>query len=358
MAKREFVMLAQKYNPTKCWVTDWYMSEKLDGERCFWDGGISRGIPKLKVPWANITKDDRYVKEQIATGMWTRYGHVRHAPEWFLDTLPITPLDGELFSTTMSRQKLFSILKRNPENMGDWSEIDYNIFDSPSFDQIFGAGAVDACRRYFDYGAILSFINERGYEFIIHNRSFEETLTHLSASLSPSSVAIIHPQERLSIVYNAAMTRINERVAEIIAKPHGEGVILRSPKSRWFPERSWNLLKVKKADDMEGTVIGYTTGRETDKGSKLLGKIGALILKLENEKTFKLSGFNTLNGERDFATLEATNWAIEHPNMVCHDWITSNMFPVGSRITFTYRGLTDEGIPIEARYLRPRPEGE
>ena len=51
--RREFLQQAKTYknqNPA-----GWYVSEKLDGTRCFWDGGVTRGVPTESVPWANIT---------------------------------------------------------------------------------------------------------------------------------------------------------------------------------------------------------------------------------------------------------------------------------------------------------------
>jgi ATP-dependent DNA ligase len=41
MAKREFLMLAHKHEGQN--ILGWLYSEKLDGMRCFWDGGITRG---------------------------------------------------------------------------------------------------------------------------------------------------------------------------------------------------------------------------------------------------------------------------------------------------------------------------
>ena len=46
MSRREFLMLAHKFNPKKHRIGGWYMSEKLDGMRCWWDSGVTRGILK------------------------------------------------------------------------------------------------------------------------------------------------------------------------------------------------------------------------------------------------------------------------------------------------------------------------
>ena len=83
------VLLAEvwdgKQNPT-----DWWMSEKLDGVRAYWDG------------------------KQILS----RLGNLYHAPDWFLAGLPPYPLDGELFLARKSFQKTIAIKSFQTENIG------------------------------------------------------------------------------------------------------------------------------------------------------------------------------------------------------------------------------------------------
>lgn len=72
MAKRNFLMLAHTFKPGKHFPGGMFLSEKLDGIRCYWDGGISRGIPKANVPYAN---HDRTIG--ILNSLLQRdYGHV------------------------------------------------------------------------------------------------------------------------------------------------------------------------------------------------------------------------------------------------------------------------------------------
>jgi hypothetical protein len=72
MFRREFLQLANKFDEHKHNVNGWMMSEKLDGMRCIWDGGITRGMMAAQVPWANIEKDGRYRNAPTATGLWSR----------------------------------------------------------------------------------------------------------------------------------------------------------------------------------------------------------------------------------------------------------------------------------------------
>ena len=83
------LLLAESWNPQ----TDprgWWLSEKLDGVRAYWDGKrfLSRN-------------GNRYV-----------------APEWFTRGLPDTPLDGELWVGRKQFQRTVSIVRR-----GDAAEL-------------------------------------------------------------------------------------------------------------------------------------------------------------------------------------------------------------------------------------------
>jgi hypothetical protein len=53
-----------------------FVSEKYDGFRAWWDGGVSRGLPITAVPWANKNKKDRLLREPVSTGLWSFYGNV------------------------------------------------------------------------------------------------------------------------------------------------------------------------------------------------------------------------------------------------------------------------------------------
>jgi len=318
--KREFLMLAQKY--TNQDVRGWMMSEKLDGQRAFWDGGVTRGMLKAVVPWANTDKDERYIGTQYATGLWSRLGNVIHAPDWFLDQLPAFPLDGELY-VRYDRQRLRTIISRltpGPE----WKGVEYYVFDSPPLPEsgtLWGKG-----------------ISVTGFP-VFSKRCFIDTLRFLEGQ--QLGVARLLHQEKVDdkdhLLY----------ILDAVTTIGGEGMMLRSPYSYWAPERSKNLLKVKKLDDMEGTVIGYTAGRRTDKGSKLLGLMGALVLRLPSGVRLELSGFT--EEERQ---LNDSTYALDHPGEELPSDVYAVAFPRGMKVTFRYRGLTNDGVPNEARFWR------
>lgn len=358
MAKAEFLMLAHDYDPEKSWVAGWFMSEKMDGTRAFWDGGISRGMFAKDVPYANIEKDARYKFQPVATGLWSRYGNVIHAPDWFLEQLPKgICLDGELWMGRGTFQQCRSIVSTLIPS-DDWAGVKYHCFDSPSYVQTFSPRKIDNNNFKKQFKAeTLDWSVVHGDKFgrIRAGTPFESTVKFLERILKDNSVAVAHPQEQLPFMESKAKEVIDGELS-FVTLHGGEGLILRAPNSLWVPERAKTLLKVKKLKDAEAVVIGYTTGRETDKGSKLLGLMGALVTKF-NGKRLELSGFT--DAERLLAPLdgslgirESELWAKAHPGEECPYWIHNPNFPRGSRVTFQYRELSDDGIPKEARYYR------
>jgi DNA ligase-1 len=89
-------------------LTGWWMSEKLDGVRAWWDG-----------------------KQFLS-----RQGNVYHAPDWFVAGLPSVPLDGELWLDRKAFQRTVSIVRRQDKS-DHWREIKYLLFDAPGIAEPF-----------------------------------------------------------------------------------------------------------------------------------------------------------------------------------------------------------------------------
>lgn len=369
MAKREFVQLAHNYNPMKHGIGGWWWSEKIDGHRAFWDGGITTGLLKESVPWANTAKDERFVERQYATGLWSRYGNVIHAPRWWTDTLPKVPLGGELSNHIRgNRQTISSIVKKIEPDYDEWETIDLMVFNSPPLVIMFADGRIDNIHYKKTFSGIVSWINQQHfpYEKVFEsNVRFRSVYAYLHKRLNVDQVksdkiyrATLHIQHELSWSTTLAKEQIDFQNQQISEKG-GEGLIVRNPDGLWKAERSHTIVKVKNYDDAEATVIGYVTGRQTDKGSKLLGLMGAMIVDW-NGKIFELSGFT--EEERILTTTivqdsregfsVARDWAERNPETKCPNEMYSMLFPRGSRVTFKYRGLTEGGIPNEASYWR------
>jgi len=344
MGKAEFLQLAHKYNPEKDCCTNWYSSIKLDGIRCFWDSGISRGVPAREVPWANVEKDDRLLAQPMATGLWSRYGKVIHAPEWWLASLPDIPLDGELWAGVGSFQRVTSICKRlspTPE----WEDVQYRVFTTPPLDVVLSTREINNTnyRKKIDY-THLDWARERGAK-ILKRMRFSDAYAYLQKNLVVDEVCHLHEQEEVK-----PGDWLDRRLDEVVDQGH-EGLMLQHPDAMWVPERSHMLLKMKPFNDDEAVVVSYTWGKRTDKGSKLLGLMGNLVCRY-GSKTFELSGFTDEERELIPGPGADPDEGSQRPGEpVSKNW-RSYHFPIGSKVTFRYRELTDDQIPKEARYHR------
>ena len=94
--------LAKVYQQTEN-IDQYWVSEKLDGVRAYWDG-----------------------KKLIS-----RQGNVYHAPEWFTKDFPVQPLDGELWIKRSTFEQLISTVRKNKPVDSEWQQVKYMIFDLP-----------------------------------------------------------------------------------------------------------------------------------------------------------------------------------------------------------------------------------
>jgi DNA ligase-1 len=89
-------------------LSGWWMSEKLDGVRAYWDG------------------------KQFISRLGNRY----HAPDWFIAGLPDVALDGELWLGRKKFQTTVSIVKRQDKS-DHWKQVSFVVFDAPALDDPF-----------------------------------------------------------------------------------------------------------------------------------------------------------------------------------------------------------------------------
>ncbi len=335
---REFLQLAQNYDPSKHYIGGFYVSHKLDGMRAFWDGGVTRGMACTEVPFANIEKDFRKVKPPISTGLWTRYGKPIQAPAAWLDQLPPIPLDGELYLGPGTFQSLLSVTKTlvpGPE----WDRVRFYIFDAPQYQEVFTDGRINNPNFKKVFSDLIPWFKSR--------TTFSKTLNFDDNYnfFKKLGTKVVVPHEQIRLTTNEREAKaIVQSMLEQVTSDGGEGLMLRAAYSFWVPKRVSTLLKVKKLLDAEATVVGYTWGRETDKGSKLLGLMGAMIVVWQGRR-FELSGFT--DAERALSTFDTKN-----PGQIVPDTVSNPLFPRGSKVTFRYRELTNDSIPKEARYWR------
>lgn len=358
--KRDFLMLAHSYREQKDKrsIGGWYLSEKLDGQLVFYDGGITRGMLCSDVLFANTVKDK---KEVYATGLWTRGGKPVQAPGWFLDQLPPRFLAGELYAGRGNFQITESAVRKHQPVDHEWKSIKLHAFDTPSVEAFCQPGRIHVRSWRVTWGAeLLSFVQKRISKIggIIPPFYDFEAFVNKGMELENDIIKVVQ-QTALPFSDKLAANVIENTFNELVASG-AEGVILRHPGSRWEPTRSNDYLKYKEEDDAEGEVVGYRTGKITNDGSRNLGRMGSLIVKW-NGLTFDINGFTDQERElegRNLGGVNAPAWAEQFPNEECPGWIINSTFPIGSLVTFKYNGLTDDGIPRSANYLRKRVSDE
>lgn len=265
-------------------------------ECAYWDGGITRGLYCHEVPFANVDKDHIRVNPPKATGLWSRYAKPIQAPAWFLDELPKHPLDGELYLGPHRFEELMSIARRIVPDDAMWAKVGYHVFDLPDYSQVFADGNVSAGNNMKKEirGVIDWLHNQKVCKWTPKDakiRRFEATQFLLARDHPPDGPGRVRAVRQIQLPFSTprAIEVINARLEEVVAAG-GEGLILRNLNHTWVPQRSWDVLKVKPFEDAEVRVRGYTWGRETDRGSKLLGMMGALITDFKG-KRLELSGF-------------------------------------------------------------------
>jgi DNA ligase-1 len=374
--RREFLQLAHTYKPAKHKIVGWWVSEKLDGMRCFWDGGITRGMRTVDVPWAglyygsNHKKDGVCVEGQlkekikpIATGLWSRAGNpIVSAPDWFLDKLPVgIPLDGELWAGRNKFQLTMSICSGDdPDPRFD--QICYAVYGAPTYGAVFQSGVIKTPQmwRTLDWNEISAFIEARsgGKSGLLDKpQAFETEYACLQRILTDPQV-FVHEQICIGDEHSKAYyLNVLESQLQKALDAGGEGLIIRDPKAVWIPKRHNGILKYKPFEDSEATVVGYTAGKQGAKGN-VLGKIGALIVLWEHKGTtvkFEIASGLTFD-DRLFANDAMWEHACDHPGEDMPRTFQGASLKVGDTITFKYRELTEEGIPREARFYRVRPE--
>lgn len=102
------LLLAKVYNHQDN-LDDYWVSEKLDGVRAYWDGR-------------------RFLSRQ---------GNVYHAPAWFSAGFPDQPLDGELWMGRGTFDTLSGAVRQQVSDDTLWRQIRYMVFDLPESHGLF-----------------------------------------------------------------------------------------------------------------------------------------------------------------------------------------------------------------------------
>lgn len=363
--KREFVPLAQPYTP-KFMVARKFASIKLDGTRAVWIPP-SAGISKCNVPFANKpTQWQARDHDHLATGLWSRNGNIIHAPAWFLAELPPFPVDLELYAGPNTFQRLRSIVSSFEPDANEWREISACILDAVDMQRFLSPACIQGRQISITIGPeALAWWRTTNCSSVPTGYTFKQRYIWLQEHLDIKNHCGLVEQTALSENPIQAEEQLNLLVDSVLAEG-GEGVILRSTTAMFTCARTTELLKYKPLQDQEGTILGYIWGKEPDMRRSLtgtatgsrLGSMGGVVLRLDNGKIFVLSGTGFNLYESHMTYIETGNCATDEgvfaQGKPVSEKIQNILYPRGMRITFAYRSLTDDGLPVEARFLRPR----
>ncbi|WP_407353673.1 DNA ligase [Luteimonas sp. R10] len=252
------LMLASKYE-AGIEVSDYWVSEKLDGVRGRWDG----------------------------RALWTRGGHRVEAPDWFVAGWPREPLDGELWIGRGRFEEVSGIVRARAAGDAAWRRVRFMVFDLPG-----------------------------------HGGPFEQRLLRMRTLLGERDIAWLQPVVQVRFADASAL----QAHLQAVVAGGGEGLMLHHRDACYRAGRSDALLKLKPFEDAEARVVGHTVGK-----GKYAGMLGALVVEREDGLRFRL-GSGLSDAQR------------------------ATPPPVGSYVTYRYNGLTANGVPRFARFLRQRHE--
>ena len=256
LAQQKNLMLAKVYN-SEIDVTQYLVSEKLDGVRARWNG-----------------------KQLIS-----KNGKVFAAPDWFIENFPNVVLDGELWFARNSYEKTISIVSKKTPHQ-EWQNISLWVFDLPE-----------------------------------SKKNFAKRFAEMQKIITKSKAKHLKLVEQYQVADEAELMQNLENVIEL----GGEGLMLHKKTALYQKgSRSQDLLKLKKYQDAEATVIGYKDGK-----GKYAGLTGSLKVRDDDGKVFYVgSGLS--------------------------DALRKNPPALNSTITFRYQGFTKNGIPRFPVFLRIR----
>ena len=252
------LLLAQVYRPGLP-LQDYWVSEKYDGVRGFWDGRTLR----------------------------TRSGETVQAPAWFTAGWPEVPMDGELWAGRGRFSHAQSTTRQQQPGDVAWRQIRFMVFDLPG---------------------------DKG--------TFDQRLPALNALVESLGQPWVQAVPQRRVANDAALQALLHRTV----RAGGEGLMLHRGASLYRAGRSDDLIKVKTHEDTEARVVAHLPGK-----GRHAGRLGALLVETPSGQRFRLgAGFSDADRERP-------------P-------------PVGSWVTYRFRGTHDGGLPRFASFVRARAD--
>lgn len=160
------------------------------------------------------------------------------------------------------------------------------------------------------------------FDLPAHSGTFDERIPVLQNLVTKMAKAWVQPVAQIKVADQKTLQSMLQKNVN----QGGEGLMLHRGDATYRGIRSDDLLKLKMHDDTEAKVVGYLPGK-----GKHLGVMGALIVEMPNGLRFRI-GTGFTDAERH-----------QPP-------------PIGSWVTYRYRGLHPGGKPRFASFMRIRDE--
>ncbi len=219
----------------------------------------------------------------------TRGGNPIAAPAWFTAGWPSHALDGELWAGRGRFAEAVSTVRQQLPDDTAWAALRYMVFDLPS-----------------------------------HRGGFVERYADLQAVVRALGQPWVQAVEQARAPGTDGLAALLERTVA----GGGEGLMLQLDSALYVPGRSKEIVKLKPFQDAEARVVAHVPGQ-----GRLAGSTGALWVEWSGGEAGKAQRFKLGSGLSD-ADRRAPP-------------------AVGAWVTFRFRGLTAQGVPRFASYLRP-----
>lgn len=220
----------------------------------------------------------------------SKRGVIYQAPAWFTKDFPLFPLDGELWLARNTFDQLSGIVRKTRAIDEEWRRVSYQVFDLPGSIAPFDLRLIEL------------------QEFFKQNHQ-------------PEWLQLV---DQFKLVdHEALMRKLDD-----VVKQGGEGLMLHLGASFYHARRNDELLKLKQYYDAEARVIGHIPGK-----GKYQGMLGSILVETEGKAQERLR-FRIGSGFSDAQRQSPP--------------------PVGALITYKYFGLTSNGVPRFASFMRTR----
>ncbi|QYK00138.1 DNA ligase [Shewanella psychrotolerans] len=229
-------------------ISEYFVSEKLDGVRGFWNG----------------------------TTMYTRSGRKIALPDWFVHGFPAQALDGELWIARGKFDDISGLVRQTRPDQERWRQVKFMVFDLPESKQPFEVRYRYAVDHFSHLSPFLRVISQRQYD---NRKDVDQLLT--SVVDAGGEGLMLH---RRSAIY---LQGRNNDVVKLKQYQDAEAVVIGHYPGKGKYEGMLGALEVKAAD---GTIFRLGTGF-SDEQRKKPPRIGSSV-------TYKYYGLTKLGVPR------------------------------------------------------------